>query len=146
MQLWNRQDSGSNYWKIFVSAALWTIWIVKNGCTFQNERKNSSELEFMLKHAAYRWIKSQGWIQKVTIGLENIWLHSPINFLKIQSINRKDELLKILYHNYDLIGFTDGSWSNLVHGGKKGGIGGVLCNKLNDSLTTTTALYEITIH
>lgn len=83
----------------------------------------------MLNSTTYRWIKTKGWIRKALLGLDNIWFHSPINFLKIHNVNRKDGLLKILFHKYDLVGFFDGSWKKLMQGGTIEGIGGLLYNK-----------------
>lgn len=114
-----------------MSATFWTIWIVRNGCAFRSERKIVKKMEFLLKSTFYKWMRTKGWIQSSSLGLDNIWFHYPLSFLKIQTINIKDNLMKLLLNKYDLVGFVDGSWSNLSNNLAKAGIGGVVFSKMH---------------
>lgn len=79
-------------------------------------------------------MRARGWVSNFYNGLESIWVANPIGYLKIQAINKKDALLKILHDNYDLVGFTDGSWSMGQNQILEAGQGGILYDKPNHSI------------
>lgn len=117
------------HWTIFIAATVWSIWSSRNLCIFQNKKRSTGEIEFMIKSSAYCWMKAKGWFQEASLGLDNIWSHSLLTYIKIQAVNRRDSLLQILFSKFDLVAFSDGAWSSSCKGISKGGLGGLLYNK-----------------
>lgn len=136
MNLWKGNGKVIDFWRSFVSAALWTIWLTKIGSTFQNERKNSREMNFLLKSTTYKLMKAKVWITKASLGLDTIWIHSPFHFLKLQDINQKDSLLELFFYKFSLIGFSDGSWYKHEPQSYSAGIGGLLYNNKMEIIFT----------
>lgn len=57
----------------------------------------------------------------------NFWDLNPIGFLRVQVINRKDCLLKVIFSKADFVVFTDG-FKVQKYGTHLAGIGGILIN------------------
>lgn len=127
-------DSLNKFWPIFVSSILWTIWRVRNNCTFNSKRVNSDNMSFMLKATVYKWIRSRGWAPALMDGYENLWINNPFGFLKLQVLNKRISLMTLLHQSFDLIGFSDGAWYKDNQGVTFAGIGGIIFGKNNQKL------------
>lgn len=84
-------------------------------------------MDFYLSHLVFNWLSRRGWIGNLTLGLEHIWNHNLLMFIKIQNSNRKD-LLDLLLFKYDLVAFSDGAWLKSNNNVCMAGMGGIICN------------------
>lgn len=116
------------YWQIFAAAALWIIWKTRNACVFQNVKTSKEGISRQLKFTAYSWSRTLKGNFLNSHGLLSLWEINQVACLIIHLINRKDYVLNLMFSNYDLVGYTDGSLVPGPNDNFTAGMGGVLYN------------------
>lgn len=113
-------------WEISVSSLLWSIWVHRNDCIFNNSSFNVSSIMCVLKRRALEWCLCANIVSNEQC---NLWCYDPgaavTSFLK----RSKSIFLGKAFSKYDLVAFCDGSWHKDNNGQSLGGIGGYVINK-----------------
>lgn len=109
----------------FVST-LWSIWLARNDCVFNNVKISPSKMDFIIKHRAYSWSLAANLVSK---GHDQIWNCYPMQSYLIHNKRLKRDLVDYWLSLSDLLCFTDGAWKLNQNNTVEAGIGGFIMNK-----------------
>lgn len=109
-----------------MASLLWSIWLARNDCHFNNVKITYSNLAFIIKHRAYRWSVAA---KLVSTGQENAWSCYPWQALTTHDKLLKKNLIDYWFSISDFICFTDGAWKVNQQQAREAGIGGFIMNK-----------------
>lgn len=104
---------------------IWTIWLARNECIFNNTRMEKHVLENLVRIRAWEWSLSN---KQITKDFKTQWEVSPILAYKKHDFWIIHKLIDKWREDHDFICFVDGSWKNGKHGCKSG-IGGFIMDK-----------------
>lgn len=65
-------------WSITLSAAAWTLWLVRNELVFEQNQLNIELMNFLLKISSYKWCLAWGGLSS---DIMELWSVNPIGAL-----------------------------------------------------------------
>lgn len=116
--------AGSN---ICIAATIWTIWLSRNECIFNNVKPKRNALQIIIKSRAWAWSLATGLILE---SQKNLWIISPIQAYKNHTRALLLQMVNKWFGSYKFMGFIDGSWKRNGNGIVQTGIWGYIINRM----------------